>query len=279
MLLPFLPLLFVAGGLRIEWHAPGECPSTDVVRSRVREAVGRTSDGPDMTIRGVVSPLAPGAWRMLTTMYSQEFGSAPKPAVDAPSCAELADAFILFVTHSWTAAEPRPRPRVTWRMRVAGRGGYGLAGSEWYGGGQLVLGLVVGHLRIELGGSGVGGWRGAEKPVPHLGVQRWTVLLRACGELAVRSLELRLCGGSEGGWVATRRREGSGWQEFAPTFDLHLAPALTWWVRPGIGVWVGLTGGWYPWPLQPKIGEVPARVPSPWGSAEGALGLEFRWGM
>ena len=281
VLLPVLPLLFVARGLSIEWQAPAECPSAEAVRSRVRDAVGRTSAGPDLTIRGVVTPLAPAGWRMLTTVYSQEFGSAPKPAVDAPTCAELADAFILFVTHSWTAAEPPPPPRVTWRMRVAGRGGYGLAGSRWYAGGQLVIGLVVGHLRVELGGAGVGGVRGAEEPVPGLGVQRWTLLLRACGEMAVRSLELRLCGGAEGGGIATGPAKGSSrWQPSAGTLDLHLAPALTWWVHPVLGVWVGLTGGVYLTHLNPKIGEEPSpKVPSPWVSAEGALGLEFRWGM
>lgn len=275
VLFPILPALLVARGLSVEWQAPAGCPSSDAMHSRIRGAVGRTSAGPDLTIRGVVTRLEPAGWRMLTTVSSQEFGRVLKPAVDAPSCAELADAFILFVTHSWSASEPPP-PRVTWRMRIAGRGGYGLMGSEWYGGGQVAFGVVVGRLRVELGGGGVGGRR---KHVPGFEIQRWTLLLRACAELSVRTVDLHLCGGAEGGFINTRRLKRDKWLEGALSIDLHLAPAMTWWVHPVVGVWLGLAGGVYVWRPKAAIGaELVNDVPGPAVSIEGALGLEFRWG-
>ena len=275
VLLSVLPLLLAARGLSVEWHAPAGCPSSEAIHSRIRDTVGRASAGPEMTIRGVVTRLEPSGWRMLTSVHSPEFGGAPKPAIDAPSCTELADAFILFVTHSWTASEPRPPPRATWRMRLAGRGGYGLAGSGGYGGAQLVFGLVVGHLRVELGGGGVGGR--TDESVPRIAFQRWTLLLRACGEFAVRSLELRLCGGAEGGMI-NGRADGGSWTDVVETLDLHLAPAMTWWVHPVVGVWLGLSGGWYASRPEPAYNGT-LLTPVHHGSAEGALGLEFRWGM
>lgn len=225
-----------------------------------------------------MTQLDPQRWRLDLVIHGQSFGSVPKPPVEAPTCGELAEEFVLRVKHSWPALVESSHPRVSWRVRLLGRTGYGIVRDAAHWGGQLVFGLVVKRLRIEAGGGADGSRRSGDNFFPTFDVFRWTLLLRLCAELPSPRVDFHLCAGIEGGKLASRRVDREMFMPPGSTLNVHASPAITWWMSRSVGLWVSLSGGMYFIPTMPTLDDPSiALTPLP-GFVEGGLGLEFRWG-
>ena len=276
MLASMLPLFFLASGPDIEWEAPSGCPTEQAVMARLRAGLRDAGPALGLRIQGSVSVLEPQGWRLDMVVSSDKFGVARKPPITAPNCSELADEFVLRVKQSLPEPGPERRrstARVAWRARLAGRGGYGLIRGAPFGGAQLVFALKTRHFGFELGAGGDYG-RSSQQTFPDLRLARMTLLLRVCGEFTVRSVDFHLCAGAEGGAMSTQRPHATTWADPGGTLNVHAAPALTWWLHPRVGLWLGLSGGPYLERPTPKLTGFPVAR----GYGEGALGVEFRWG-
>lgn len=286
MLASALPVLFLASGPDIKWEAPAGCPTEQAVMARLRADLRNAAPAPGLRVHGSVSALEPQGWQLDMVVSSDKFGVARKPPVAAPDCDELADEFVLRVKQSLPERAVRPRvvARVTWRARLDGRGGYGLIRGAPFGGAQLVFALTTRHIGFELG---VGGDYGLSKRQSSLDFKlaRLTFLLRICREFTAGPVDFHLCAGIEGGALTTHRLQpttwATTWTDPGGTLNIHAAPALTWWLHPKVGLWLGLSGGPYlarPIPNPAGLPRVPGYAEETRGYGEGALGVEFRWG-
>lgn len=85
-------------------------------------------------------------------------------------------------------------------------------GRAGFGGGQVVLGLVWKRARLEVGlaADGVEGLQlRPANPAFRSDWARGTLLVRGCGVVATRRVDVLLCGGVEGGVMASRG--GAAW--------------------------------------------------------------------
>lgn len=277
--------VLLSPGPTIEWQAESGCTSPREIADRVRTELQDAPAGPPLTVRARVLAMDDGGWRMEMSVIGGEFGESTKPPLDAPSCDELADEFVLRAEQYWLAASqtpvPRDRPSVGWRARVVGRAGYGTVRDAGTYGGQVVFGLVVRRLRLELGGGLEYASSPGSSTLPVFTALRWTTLVRVCGEWMRQSVALHLCGGAAAGQIYAR---GVTWNS-VPSVDVHAAPGLTWWFHSKLGLWLGFSAGVYlnrPEFMHGEEGEQHAvgapSVRAPPFFGEGAMGLEFRWG-
>lgn len=285
MFISALPLLLLAGspqGLHIEWQAPPGCPSAAVLRRRIRAELVDTPLGPPLSVHGTVSRVEDAVLRLDVTVFDNPTQKTRRASVLSGHCDELAEDFIAHVKALWRSQATTPshgRPRL--RLRTAANTTLPAEEHRWFVGGQLVVGLQWPRARLELGLSG-------DSALPGYGntryrIERAQVLVRGCGELSLRTVELHLCGGLESGAVVYRTDAGS--PSVAPTLNLQAGPAITWWIHRNVGLWLGATAlGRL---LQPVVTEGYSRLkfcpecPDPARdrfSFAGGLGLEFRWG-
>ena len=164
------------------------------------------------------------------------------------------------------------------RVRLTGRGGYGIFPQRLFGGVQVHAAFVSRRARLELGVSfGHAGQFTVTKLVTrqpeYVGVQ-----LRGCGEFGHNAFDLRLCAGVEGGALILQRDRS---QPFPWTVAAMGGPALTWWFHRHVGLYAGIDAGmsvvrpnFYvgPGPGDEALGE---RI-TPRLLLTGALGVEFR---
>ncbi|MCY1072050.1 hypothetical protein OV090_45315 [Nannocystis sp. RBIL2] len=277
MLAPGLVMPLLLGSApAVAWEAPPECPTAAEVRARLQATVADVPRAAVSEFRARVTRVDAQTWRM-TTATRGEFGTTERPAVDAGRCAELADDFIHYadtVWRTWALEEP-PARRLGVHVRVAGQVGLGLLPRGGFGGGQVVLGLVWRRARLEVGlaADGVEGLQlRPANPAFRSDWARGTLLVRGCGVVATRRVDVLLCGGVEGGVMASRG--GAAWIRAFPSFNVHAAPGLVWWFHRRVGLWLGASGGPFLPPLEPR------GAGGSYGIARfffaGGLGLEFR---
>jgi len=279
---PVLFLVALPRGLTVEWAAPPECPSAASVRAQIEDALVDAPAGPRRIVRGRLTRLGELGWRLeISVQEGSEVAS--QPPIEAGECGDVAAEFVSrtqTLWMLWTRPSPAAPPRkVAGRVRIAGRYGYGLLKDAYFGGGQVVFALAWRWARIEAGVAA----DGARRVVLNDGrLSHWwraSLLLRGCGEVVTRQVDVHLCGGVEvgpmgGTVVETRTRSGVG----VPV-NLHAAPAITWWFHRVVGLWAGLGAGVYvswPAPVTPTPDRRPLLAPSRYALEAGA-GLEFRW--
>jgi len=239
-------------GLSIEWQAPPECPTAEVVRGQLAEALADAPAGTPHEVRGRLTRIGEVGWHLEISVKEGESALASQPPIEAGECVDLATEFVQRVQTLW-ALWTRPRPaarprRVTGVARVGGRYGYGLLADQDFGGGQVVLGLVWRRLRLEAGVTADAALNVALPPKAVYLQSDWLragLLLRGCGELGLRAdvVVIHLCGGAEVGAIGGRNVDGGVWNKFGPILNFHVAPALTWWFHRVVGLWAGVAAG------------------------------------
>lgn len=283
--LPLASLFALATGPIVRWEPASGCPTEESVQAEVRRELQNAPEGPQWTIQGTVTAIGE-LFRLEITVDDPIFGTSQR-SESAGNCEDLAQAFVLHLRQLWLsrAVAPAPRERrVQGRLRIAGDLGGGLFPGRFHGGGQIVFGLAWRRARMELGigADGNGGIWVFGRTTTWF---RPFLLVRGCGELAAGPVDFHLCAGAAGGFVNVT--EKSYRHRVQPTFDLHVAPALTWWFHRRVGLWVGATGGVLLPFLKPvistdkdKMGEVldaSQSRGSNWIFLKGSVGFEFRW--
>jgi hypothetical protein len=268
-------------GLAVEWAAPPECPSAAEVRARLEQALADAPAGPHRGVHGRLTRLGELGWRLEISVHEAKAEPASQPPIEAGDCADLAAEFVSrtqTLWSLWTRPRKAPPPRkMSGRVRIAGRYGYGLLHQEEFGGGQVVFALAWRHARIEAGLAADAALAVDLDVKIRSHWLRTGLLVRGCGTLVARRvLDLHLCAGVEVGPMGGKNAEKRKWGDFNPTLDVHATPALTWWFHRQIGLWAGLGAGVFV--LQPTPGK-PGRelLPPSRYSLEIGAGLEFRW--
>jgi hypothetical protein len=91
------------------WDAPAECPSHDVVEREIARALGGAPRR-DVRADAKVERIAAASWRL--HLATEVAGHVSHRELDAPTCAELAEATALVVAlESGNEAAPSPPPR------------------------------------------------------------------------------------------------------------------------------------------------------------------------
>jgi hypothetical protein len=176
----------------LRWRAPASCPSEAEMRAQIARLLGRTPpSGPRrVAVRGNASQRR-GRWRM--SVRTETGGEIGERSIDAPSCAELADAFVLIAALAidpQAAAGPveapiNPAEAAAGGSETAkGRPGAAAGGSETVAGPANAAagraGPATGRTDAAAGGvrttpAPLAGWAGAGLrtslgPLPELGV-------------------------------------------------------------------------------------------------------------
>lgn len=275
-------------GLAVEWAAPPECPSAAEVRARIEAALAEAPPGPQRGVHGRLTRLGELGWRLEISVHEAKQEPDVQPPIEAGDCADLAAEFVSrtrTLWSLWTRPRPPPPPRkVSGRVRVAGRYGYGLMHGESFGGGQVMFALAWRHARIEAGLAADAALAvdlrddGRELRSHWL---RTSVIVRGCGTAVAREVvDLHLCGGVEVGPMGGQNAEKGTWGRFRPVLNLHATPAVTWWFHRAVGLWAGFGAGVFVLRPAPVTAGEPQRELGPASaySLEGGAGLEFRWG-
>ena len=278
-----LVLVALPRGLAVEWAAPPECPSAASVRAQIEDALVDAPAGPRRGVHGRLTRLAELGWRLEISVHEGSEAAA-QPPIEAGDCGDLAAEFVSRTQTLWTLwTRPRPAPpprKVAGRVRVAGHYGHGLLKEVHSGGGQVVFALAWRRARIEAGLAADGArvvLRDGDTAVRSQWL-RASVLLRGCGEVVTRAVDVHLCAGLAVGPMGGRNAETGTQRGARATLDLHAAPAITWWFHRVVGLYVGLGAGVFvlrPTPIAHESGQE-LRDPSPY-KLEAGVGLEFRW--
>ncbi|HEU4404896.1 MAG TPA: hypothetical protein VFS43_06350 [Polyangiaceae bacterium] len=233
----------------LRWDAPEECPPEAEVHAQVGRLLGRESlAGPRrVSVRGSASERG-GRWRL--SLRTETEGEVGRRSIDAPSCAELADAFTLIAalaidpqatSERAGSVGPMPsRPGSGGRSALEVWAGLGARGSLGalpglsFGAAALVA-LRSGPARYELGASY---WPAHDEIVaagpPEVGARIGLVSagFSFCHDLAGAAVALEGCGGFDLGQMRSApfgaRDTGA---ERALWLALRAGPALRW--RPG----------------------------------------------
>lgn len=278
-------LALAAAGPIVGWEAAAGCPTEESVQAEVRRELHDAPDGPQWRIQGTVT--ATGELFLLEITVSDPIFGTSRRSEEAGNCGDLAQAFILHIRQFWLSRAVAPTPwerRTHRRIRVVGDlGGLLFPNKGLHGGGQIVFGLAWRRARVEfgIGADGRGGVSVFGRSTIWV---RPFLLARGCRELASGPVEFHLCAGAAGGVVLVVDYRPHRLQ---PTFDLHAAPAITWWFHRRVGLWVGVTGGVLLPFLKPFIshdgkGRFLDRSELKESNnffIEGSVGFEFRWGQ
>lgn len=165
------------------------------------------------------------------------------------------------------------------RIRTEARVAHGVLPRPVATGVRLVVAAFGRHVRAEFGASldYAGEWTVAGDPrVRHPG--RVAARVSFCRDLVVRSVDLHLCAGLDGGIILMKNidRTAKPWM-----VHLHVSPGVTWWFRPRVGLFAGFSAGpalarpnFYLGPGPEELAE--SRHPMPREFVEAAVGLEIR---
>jgi hypothetical protein len=256
-----LPARAGAPAVDLRWSAPGACPDEAAVRAAVERLVSRPLGDPAearIHVRITVGPAADAPWSATIAVARAEDPAPRERRLEAPTCAELAEASAVAVALALDPPAPPappappppapPPPRLRPVLRAS-------AGVDLFAlphpapGAELALGLLFGANRVEIAGAA---WipSTAASVTPGLGAHLSLIAgaARYCRAFLEAPLEIGGCLSFEGGvaggsafgprpgsagaapWIAPGARAFGAYplsQSFALTLALDLLVPLT----------------------------------------------------